>query len=198
MNFRTMLVLAACFAFFCVFDVQQPTAAAHTYSGNYVAPVTFNISDTLTAAQLNQAINHVHNTFGNINDSHISSAAAIAHTKLATPSLVPKAMALALGSSTGLGPYNWTACTTGTCTLAQSSRITSVTWSATGIYHVTLAYTPADATFMVHAFSAENALLLCRAYDYDVSAPHFKIRCENAAATATNSVPSFTVWDSSN
>ena len=167
------------------------TARAHTYSGNYVGPITFNSSDVLTAANLNQAINHIHNTFGNIVNSHIAAGAAIAHTKLANPILLPRAAGVFYESTTVVGATtNYTACTSATCQF-QGDRVSSVT-SAGSVYSVTLAYTPQNAAFGVQITPVINSGLSCRAYDFQTIAPHFKIACGAGVAAQ------FTVYDNDN
>lgn len=184
---RAFFFLIGCLVFAAV------PVAAHTYGGSYVGPVTFNSADILTAANLNQAIQHVHNTFGNIVNSHISASAAISHTKLANPALLPRAQGIFYDAMSGAGPYNYTACTTATCAITNSDRVTSVTHAAS-VYSVTLAYTPATVNFGVQVTAVNDTNHSCRAYDFNTAAPHFKIKCGAPAAAAAQ----FTVYDYEN
>lgn len=84
----------------------------------------------ITAADLNANMTHLHNNLGHghgpvIVNADVSTNAAIAHSKLATPGLVPKAWAVMT-----------VACTSGTCALADSQVVSSITWTATGTYNV--------------------------------------------------------------
>lgn len=160
-------------------------AFGHSYSGNYVPPITFNPGDTLTAAGLNQAINHVHNTFGNIVDGHLASNAAISHSKMAVPALLPKAAAVFSGGfMSGSGPYTYSSCSVaGSCALNYASRITSVTRTTTaGNYDVTLSYTPVDPVFGVVVTAVSGSTPSCSATNFNTSAPHFRIICSTDVA----------------
>jgi hypothetical protein len=160
---------------------------------------TWSTNERLRSSDLNTVLAHLHDSMvGNghslLLNADVSGSAAIAHSKLATPALVAKAWG---GTST--------VCTTGTCSLSQSSKVTSVTWNATGIYHVTLAYTPGSTSFVV-VTSCPNATAgthcNCNSYTPAVASPHFKIQCYSAAsgaapATANNNF-SFVVYDTAN
>lgn len=187
MTSRLRVLIALTVAVACYIGSLAPSPAqAHTYSGNYVGPITFNTSDVLTAANLNQAINHVHNTFGNIVNAHIATNAAISHTKMANPALLPRAAGTFYETLAGT-PANYTVCTSATCGISNSDRVTSVTrtgGAGAGIYSVTLAYTPANTNFGVIVTPITNTNHSCRAYDFSTSAPHFKIQCGAPADAA--------------
>ena len=92
------------------------------------ALVTF--SGSISAADLNSNLNHIHNTMvgghgARLVDADVSATAAVAHSKLATPALVPKIWAT-VGSAT---------CAASPCTVAASGgTYTNVTRSAAGTY----------------------------------------------------------------
>jgi hypothetical protein len=99
----------------------------------------------ITATDLNAALAHLHVSVGHghgpvIINSDVSGSAAIAHTKLATPALLPKAWG-----------YVAAACATpATCTISDSNGITSIAGQATtGEYLVTLATTRSNANYAV-------------------------------------------------
>ena len=107
--------------------------------------------ESITSADLNATISHLHANLGHghgpvIVNADVATSAAISHSKLATPALVPKAWA----SIT-------TACATpATCTLVDSSVATGVVGTANpGEYTVSFP-TRGDANYgtVVNAFSA--------------------------------------------
>lgn len=148
---------------------------------------TWNTGDVLRATDLNA--NFTALKTGKVGsgvtlvNADVSNSAAIAHSKLATPALVPKAWS-----------YIETTCTAGTCTLTDSSQVTSITWSATGVYNVTLAYTPANNDFAVFVTS-HVASTFCAATGQATAAPHVVIRCYSDAGAATDTHFSMLVMD---
>lgn len=167
-------------------SVLNLTAFAHTYSG---APVytTWSNGQVLTSAALNATLSHVHNTFsGNIDDTMISTAAAIQHSKLQYPALVPKAWAY-VAPSCGASP----------CTLAASSRVTTITRGGAGVYNVTLAYVPTDNTFnaQVTAGIVTTAVFCNISGGYSVAVPNITIKCWDAAGVAADTGFNLTVLD---
>jgi hypothetical protein len=91
----------------------------------------------ITSTDINANFAHIHNQMvgghgARLVNADVSSAAALSHAKLATPALVPKSwvvIATCAGATDGGSG--------GTCTLADSSNITSVTAGTTGNYTVT-------------------------------------------------------------
>lgn len=163
---------------------------------------TWSTNERLRAADINSNFQHIHNSMvggghATLVNADVSGSAAIAHSKLATPALIPKAWA----STT-------TACTTGTCTLSQSSKITSVTYNSSGAtryYAVTLAYTPSANSFGVIVSCddfAAGEYCGCSVGDRSTSAPHFKFNCWSNSGGASPAIAdknfTFTVLDTNN
>ena len=100
--------------------------------------------DVFLSSDINSTLQHIHNSM--VGSGHnllvnadVSASAAITHSKLATPALVPKAWA-----------YVAATCASGTCTLAASSGISSITAGGTnGTYTVTFSTARADANYGV-------------------------------------------------
>ena len=91
-------------------------------------------TETLRASDLNSNFAHIHNTMvgghgARLVDADVSAAAAIAHTKMATPALLPKVWAF-------VGP---TSCTSTPCTVAATSGVSSITRTSAGLYVVNFA-----------------------------------------------------------
>jgi hypothetical protein len=157
---------AAVFAGLFVFTPLAFAGSIHTWTTN----------ERLKSADLNSNFQHIHNalvggTHTAIVNADLSGSAAIAHSKLATPALVPKAW----GRVTSLCNV------VGACTVGQSSKITSISYSTTGVNHydVVLAYTPTNANFAVLAQMTGSAgeFGVCVPYAHQTSSPHFKVQC---------------------
>lgn len=165
-------------------------AWAHT--GSPAIP-TFADGNTLTAADLNNAFAHIHNTFsGLITDTHVSSSAAILHSKLAIPALLPKAMAVVTADCDG-GSAAGTDCTVG-----DSSQIPSAdgveTTGTDGVYRVNLSYTPTNTSYVV-IVTSHTAAAVCTtlASARATSAPHFDVRCYDYAGVLVTGGVQFSV-----
>lgn len=121
-----------------------------------------------------------------LTNSDVSTSAAIAHSKLATPALLPKAFA-AVNST----------CNSSPCTLTSSSKVTTITRSGDGAYAVTLAYAPANASFGVFLYvnSAHWASygLGCLVTNLQQSAPQFTIACNRTSDGAAEDPSGFTI-----
>jgi hypothetical protein len=169
-------------------------AWAHTGSPS---PTTWSSGQTLTSTNLNDTIAHIHNTFSaGIVDAHINASAAIAHSKLATPALVPKAWGVVTSNCTGSAAAG-TACTN------TNSRVTGVvTKGSNGQYCVQLAYTPTDTAFVVQVTS-HTAADVCIADTRSTggtlcssTTQHFLVKCfDYTGAAADVNQFSFTVLD---
>jgi hypothetical protein len=170
------------------------TSASVSAHSGAPALTTFGTGQTLTSQALNDSFAHIHNTLsGGILNVNISTSAGIAHSKLATPALVPKAWALVAGVCT----CNDAADTT-TCTLTASSRVTSIKSSGTaGICRVTLAYTPTNVGFAIVG-SAHTAANMFISTSQATSAPHFLVQIVSDVGAATNAPFSFVVMDDNN
>lgn len=98
---------------------------------------TWQAGEVIVASDINANFQHIHNLMvgghgGRLVNADVSSAAAIAHSKLATPGLVAKSV-FQVGTGT-------TACSAGTCTInANSGVVPTVTWNSAGNYTVTIA-----------------------------------------------------------
>lgn len=106
----------------------------------------------ITATDLNAALAHLHANLGHghgaiIVNSDVSASAGIAHTKMATPALLPK-----LWSTMGAA-----ACGASPCTLTDWSVITSVTRSGAGVYVANFT-ARANASYAVFVTSNTNAV----------------------------------------
>lgn len=147
--------------------------------------------ETLRAADLNANFAHIHNTkVGDgtlLVNADVSSSAAIAHSKLATPALVPKIFGLAAGATSVLG------CTASPCTLYANTGLTSTTRSGVGTYVFTF---PARAnvdyvTFLTayHTVSAVFCVAQARTTTTVTAV------CADAAGAATDAAVSFMIMD---
>jgi len=120
-----------------------------------------------------------------LTNADVSSTAGIVHSKLATPALLPKAWA-----------HVNTTCTAGTCSIGDSSQVTSIAFSATGIYNVTLAYNPANANFL-QIVGSHVANVHCATTATATSSPHIVVRCyTDTTGALTNAAFSILVMDS--
>lgn len=165
---------------------------------------TFANGEALTAANLNQPLQHIHNTMvgghgARLVDADVSASAAITHSKLKTPSLVPKAWAT-VNFSAGCVSVN------GACSESSTgvvySQVTSITRTGTGVYQVVLSYTPANTGFAVIVgteAAATPAFTSCTATSKATSSPHFLIQCADLATpSAANAGFDFVVMDNDN
>lgn len=104
---------------------------------------TWSAGEVITANDLNANFQHIHNLMvgghgARLVNSDVSASAAISHSKLATPALIPKAM----------GGITYP-CDGGTCTWTVSSGFTStITRSTAGQYTVTFSSARANANYV--------------------------------------------------
>lgn len=145
----------------------------------------------ITASDLNAALAHLHTNLGHghgavVVNADISANAGIAHTKMATPALLPKMWAT-MGAS---------ACSSSPCTLSDSSVITSITRSGTGVYSATFT-ARADASYAVFVTSNTSAV---DCYVGTRSTTAAAVSCFDSAtgATPTDASFSFLLLDSDN
>lgn len=133
--------------------------------------------ERVTIAQLNSNFAEVANT--GLRNDNLASNAAIAHTKLATPALVPKAWAVLSANCTG-------SATAGTaCTVGDSSNVLSVTTNgATGEFRVNLGFSPQNANFLVLPSVKTATTAQCAVIATGTSAPHVILRCHDYAGAA--------------
>lgn len=140
--------------------------------------------ERVTIPQLNANFAECANN--NLTNANISSSAAIAHSKLATPALVAKVWA-ELGA----------VCSSSPCAVADSSQVTSVTRSGTGVYVVNFSVTlsssiapfPAvyedDKNCRVTARAASSVTVTCKTNGTDLVAP-----------AASDTMFGVVIWDS--
>lgn len=111
---------------------------------------TWSTNESVTASDLNgnfQYLNNVKVGGGKLLvNADVSASAAIAHSKLATPALVPKAWAQVGGT-----------CSSSPCTITSSSGISAITRVSTGLYNVALSTTRANAAYAVIAVSEDDS-----------------------------------------
>lgn len=104
---------------------------------------TWGSGEVLTSSDLNATFAHIHNTMvgghgARMVDADVSASAAITHSKMATPALLPKAWAM-VGS----------ACVATPCTILAGSGISGITRSSAGSYVITWSVARADANYGV-------------------------------------------------
>lgn len=104
---------------------------------------TWSSGEVLTASDLNATFQHIHNSMvgghgARLVNADVNASAAISHSKLATPGLIPKGWV-----------WTPTTCTAGTCALTVNSgaTISAVAWNSTGNYGVNLSPTRANANY---------------------------------------------------
>lgn len=148
--------------------------------------------DVLLSSDLNSTLQHIHNTMvggghNQIVNSDISSSAAISHSKLATPALVPKAHGLV------------TQCTSTPCTVSEGTGITSVTRSSAGDYQVILSYGPQDAAYsmlLTPAFPVGGTVsVACSVVTSGTPFTTFDIHCEDDTGTDIDTGFSILIMD---
>lgn len=163
-----------------------PSALAHTYAG---APAYHHwvVGEQLLSSDLNNTFDHIHNTFsGNIADAHISATAAIQHSKMQFPQVLPKAVA-----------YVAPDCTTNPCTMAFNTRISNIARGGGGNYIVTLGYMAHDNVYgiVTTPATAGNAIACVSTA---ISLTTYGVVCYDAAKVATDTGFITTVFDNDN
>lgn len=148
-------------------------------------------AEILRYSDLNSNFSHIHDNMvgghgARLVNADVSSSAAIAHSKLATPALVPKAMVGVLGD-----------CTASPCTISLSSGFSSVTRTGTGEYTGTLSSARANTTYAVQVTPFDSGgIRNCRMTSVS-STTVFTFSCYDAAA-AVDTGFTVTVWDNDN
>lgn len=157
---------------------------------------TFTVGDVIQPSDLNANFTHIHNTMvgghgGRLVDADVNSAAAIAHSKMATPGVLPKSTFI-IGS--GITP-----CSAGTCTVTGTAGITpsSVVYNSAGNYTVTIP-ARANAVYSVQLTSQYCASACTCSLQTGVSTTAFTVQCYNMSAAATNAVVGVTIMDDTN
>lgn len=112
-------------------------------------------------------------------NSDIASSAAISHSKLSTPALLPKAWAVVTTNCTGSTAANTS------CAASDSSQLSINTSGTSGVFRGVLSYTPANANFVV-IVTARTATSVCTANATATTSPHFLINCFDYAGAAVD------------
>lgn len=159
---------------------------------------TWSVGEVITSVDLNAALSHIHGTMvgghgPRLVNSDVSGSAAIAHTKLAGPSLIPKVWANVDCETTP-----------GSCPILAGSGVSSVTYSGTGDYSVNLTTARTNAVYgvLISSNSIVVGYTLCSSNTQGVSA--ITIRCAkgNPDAGATdlpsNSIFTIAILDDNN
>lgn len=110
----------------------------------------------ITAANLNSNFAHIHGLMvgghgPRLVNADVSGSAQIAHSKLATPALLPKAWVYA------------SACNTSPCTISDSSGVSSVTRADAGVYSVNLTTTRSSVFYGTLVTAVGPTLASCQA-----------------------------------
>lgn len=167
-------------------------------AGVYASAIkTWSTGETITSSALNTALSHIHTAAeATVTNASISGGAAISHSKLATPALVPKAWATSHTVCVGAG-----AADSVTCSLTAGSAVTSIKNNATtGQYRIRLSYQPSDTAYLV-LVSPMTGSITCYPDQSTYTAAavgsvHFVIKCFAADfTTAANAQFSFIVMD---
>jgi hypothetical protein len=165
-------------------------AASLIAVGVVASPIhVFNSGDALTSADINANFSHIHGTMvgghgPKLMNSDVNASAAIAHTKLATPGLLPK-----LWWSGG------TACTVSPCTAVDSVGVGAVTRASAGSYTVNFSVTRIDNNYGIWITTLSSGLINCVATTR--SAAFIVVGCTTVTTgVATDSSFSVLVLDS--
>lgn len=147
--------------------------------------------ETLTAADLNSNFAHIHNSMvgghgARLVNADVSASAAISHTKMATPALLPKAWAFVGAAG---------ACGASPCTISASSGVSGVTRGGAGTYSVTLSPARANAVYGVLVTSGTGALYCI---GIPASALLVTVVCYDAAGAVTDATFTVQILDDDN
>lgn len=148
--------------------------------------------DYLSVSDLNSNFAHIHNTMvgghgGRLVNADVSSSAAIAHSKLAAPVLVPKVVCATVG-----------ACSTGTCTAngANSGCSSIVYGGSAGVYTVTYSAARTNGTYVPFAVATGTTANYCQVDSYNATTA--TVKCYSDAAAGENTEFSFLLFDDNN
>lgn len=149
----------------------------------------WNGSEAVVYTGLNSNFAHIHNTMvgghgARLVNADVSTSAAIAHSKMATPALLPKAWAAVDAS-----------CSSSPCTVAEGSGVTSIARTGQGVYTVTLSYTPTNSKFAVMVTADSSLKLYCKSINHATAAPHTEITCYDETGAVQDTGFQFVVMD---
>lgn len=147
--------------------------------------------ETLSVADLNSNFAHIHNLMvgghgGRLVNADVSASAAISHSKLASPALLPKAFA-----------SQEVVCDGGTCTPAVVSRITTITRTGTGVYTVNISPSLTNTDYAVFVTpslcAAASNVCFCRSNTRNING--VEIVCYDKAGAVTDAAFSISIMD---
>ena len=153
--------------------------------------------ETLSPTDLNANFAHLHAAVGHahgavITNADIKSSAAIAHSKMATPGLLPKAWASIGGT---------VACASSPCTITRqwpASYFSSVTRSATGLYVVNITSSRPNTSYLVMLTPISNVFGVRCAVN-DLGATSFYVYCfGDTGAVANDAAFNIVLFDDDN
>ena len=167
-------------------------AAAFFAFGVVASPIhVFNSGDAMTSSDINANFSHIHSTMvgghgPKLVNADVNASAAIAHTKLATPALLPK-----------LWWSGTTACAATPCASADSSGFGTVTRSAAGTYLANFSVTRIDANYGIWITTLASGQTNC--IPTSRNAGSVQIGCVNTSTgAATDASFSILILDSNN
>lgn len=143
---------------------------------------TWNTGEGLRSQDLNSNFAHIHTLMvgghgARLVDADVSSSAAISHSKLATPALVPKAWAKISANCGG------TPCAE---TISAGSGVSGIQHTAAGVWTVTWSTARSNASYGVLVGHHGPARMDC--YSDTFSTTTIAVRCVDSAGAATDTV----------
>lgn len=147
---------------------------------------TWSNGEVIQSTDLNTTLAHIHTAAeASITNAKVSTGAAIAHSKLATPALIPKVWAVVA------------LCTTGTCTIQADSGINTVVAGVTdGEYTIDFDTDRANANYATFITTNGAVSTFCSVTAYLTTG--ITIDCENDAGADTDVGFSIMVLDNDN
>jgi hypothetical protein len=145
------------------------------------------VGETLTYSDINANFQHIHSLMvgghgPRLTNADVSGSAAISHSKLASPALVPKLWATVAS------------CSSNPCTISeQSGGISSVGWTSAGVMTVNFS-ARANATFAAIVTGRGTASVECHSLGQTTTTVGISCTTTNTAA-ATNSGFSILILD---
>lgn len=150
--------------------------------------------DTLSSTDLNANFAHIHSLMvgghgARLLDADVSASAAIAHSKMANPALLPKAYV-----------YVASVCSSSPCTMNLSYGLTSVTRTGTGLYQLNLNPARTNATFggVVSVMYCSGSPPCTCNYEAPVAGTAYNIDCYDRTGAAKDVGFFVTLFDDNN
>lgn len=150
---------------------------------------SWSTGNTLSVSDINGNFQHIHNAMvgghgARLVDADVSSSANIGFTKVQNGRGIARAWAEVASTCT----------CPGTCTIAESMNVSSISCAATGVYTATLSYTATDAVFAVIANTAGTSGNKCEGVS--TSTTTATINCLDLdTPAATDSTFTFVIFD---